>query len=285
MRRFVDFHTHSSASDGDAAPDELVRLAEAKRLRAIALTDHDTIGGLASAAAAARGLTVRLVSGIEISARWPEGTLHIVALGFDPWNATLRGMLQALWAARKERNPRIVRRLREQGIDISMDEVKRFAAGRAGAATGFVGRLQIAQVLVRKGCARDVGDAFARYVGMGGSAYVDKERLAPAQAFAGIRAAGGVSVLAHPPQLNYGNLARLRQIAGDLREQGLDGIEAYHPDHSPQETRHYLDLARAIGLLVSGGSDFHGQGKPDVRLGCPAVPVEAVQPLLARLGL
>ena len=117
------------------------------------------------------------------------------------------------------------------------------------------------------------------------AAFVDKERLAPAQAIEGIHGAGGVAVLAHPPQLKYGNLAQLDRIVRTLVSQGLDAIEVYHSDHTPDQTRWYLELARRLGLLVSGGSDFHGAGKPEVRLGRPKVPLVAVEPLLARIGL
>ncbi|KPK80670.1 MAG: hypothetical protein AMJ81_11630 [Phycisphaerae bacterium SM23_33] len=279
MRNFVDLHTHSAASDGTLPPAEVVWLAERKRLAAVALTDHDTADGLAEAARAARPLAVRFIPGIEISAQFTGGALHLVGLGIDPADRGLRAVLGQLMAARRQRNPRMIEKLRRLGVDITMAEVRALAGG------AVVGRLHMAQVLCRKGRARTVQEAFGRYLGCGAPAFVDKERLTPRQALEGIHAAGGLGVLAHPPQLNYGNLAQLERIVRSLVRHGLDGLEVYHPDHTPDQTRWYLDLARRLGLLVAGGSDFHGAGKPEVRLGRPKVPLAAVEQLLAKLGL
>ncbi len=279
MRNFVDLHTHSTASDGDCPPAELVRLAERKRLAAMALTDHDTTDGLAEAAEAAAPLALRFVPGLEISAEFPGGTMHVLALGVDPQSRGLRDTLDRLMAARNQRNPRIVARLRDMGVDISMPEVRDLAGGQ------LVSRVHMAAVLRKKGYARSADDAFARYIGSGAPAYVDKARLPPAVAIERIHAGGGLAFLAHPPQIGYGNIARLARIVRSLLAEGLDGIEAYHPDHTPEQTRHYLDLARRMKLLVAGGSDFHGAAKPDVRLGRPRVPLAAVEQLLAKLGL
>lgn len=279
MRRFVDLHTHTIASDGSLAPRELVRLADAKKLAAIAITDHDTCDGIAEAKAAAMKFTkLRLVSGVEVSAMFPKGTLHLLGLGIDEKNSRLGGLLKNLCDARNHRNPKIIALLQSLGCDINMDDV--LAVAGSGK---IVGRLHIAEALRRKGCVRSTKEAFDRYVGKGAPAFVDKERLSPADAIAAIRSAGGVAVLAHPPQLNYDNSAQLERILRELIRHGLDGIEVYHNDNSPQQTRLYLDMAKRFSLSVAGGSDFHGSAKTDVLLGRPKVPIVAITGRLAEL--
>jgi hypothetical protein len=323
MRNFVDLHTHSRASDGQLSPSELVALAEAKRLAAVALTDHDTTAGLAQARGAAEGLGVRLVSGVEISAAWPVGALHILGLGFDLQSPQLNQTLASLRQARDLRNPRMLDRLRELGVPVEMAELEEMAGMHpggtgfpAGAAqpgkavppggTGFqpvpagtgykpvppvqckppvIGRLHMALAMVRRGYVCDVKEAFERYLAHGRPAYVDKERLTPAQAIAAIHAAGGVALVAHPPQLLYQNSAQLERMVHSLRRDGLDGIEVYHPQNTPAQTRLHLDLARRLKLLISGGSDFHGSFKDRIRLGQARVPLAAVIPLLTRIGV
>jgi hypothetical protein len=283
MRRFADLHTHSRGSDGDLWPAELVALAERTRLAVLALTDHDTIEGLADGARAARGLGLRFVPGVEISAEFPDGTLHLLGLGVNPASRALEDVLRRLRRSRDQRNPRMLAKLSRLGMHITLEELRRFA-GAEGRPEAVVGRLHLANLMRRKGYVASAEEAFGKYIGHGRPAYVDKERLTPSQAIGAIHAAGGVAVLAHPPQLRYRNLGQLRAILSDLVAMGLDGIEVYHPDHTDRQTRWYLDLARRMGLLVAGGSDFHGPSKAQVRLGHPRVPVEAVGQLLARIA-
>jgi len=282
MRNFVDLHTHSYASDGDLAPAEVVRLAESRRLAALALTDHDTVAGLDEAARAAAETKLRFVPGVEISARFKGGTLHIVGLGIDPRSSRLGRVLSDLRAWRRQRNPQMVAKLRSLGIDISMQQLRRFAEAEAGGRP-LLGRLHMARLLCRKGAAKSIGDAFDRYLAPGRPAFVEKEKLSARQAIEAIHAAGGVAILAHPPQLNYGNLAQLERLVRSYVHHGLDGMEVYHSDNTPAQTRQYLDLVKRLGLLISGGSDFHGPAKPHTPLGRPRVPLVAVERLLARL--
>lgn len=276
MRRFIDLHTHSIASDGASAPAELVRLADAKKLAAVALTDHDTTAGLAEARAAAEGLpSLCFVPGVEVSAELPGSTLHILGLGIDPGAAPLSHLLETLRAGRRRRNPQIVARLQGLGVAVGMDDVLAVAAGRGPAEV--VGRIHIAEAMRRAGAVRTLDEAFARYIGKGAPAYVNRRRLSPRDTIRALRDAGAAAVLAHPPQLKYRNHAHLQQIVRSLAEAGLDGIEAYHSDHTPAQTRLYLDLARRFGLGVTGGSDFHGPAKPNVKLGRPRVPLAAVE--------
>jgi len=278
MRRFVDLHTHSTASDGSFPPAEVIRLAEAQQLAAVALADHDTAAGLAEARAAAGEFPqLCFVPGIELSAKFSPGTLHILGLGINEQAPALRRLTRQLVAARNDRNPRIIARLREMGLAIEMEDVLAVVSPGAGGQRGeIVGRVHIAEALRQKGQVRSTQEAFDRYIGNGGPAYVDKERLGPAEVIGAIHEAGGLAALAHPMHLQCGNLAQLARVAGDLKAAGLDGIEVYHSDHSPTETRLYMDLAKRLKLEVVGGSDFHGHAKPNTRLGRPRVPISAL---------
>ncbi len=283
-RRFVDLHTHSTASDGGLSPAELVRLADQARLAAVALTDHDTVEGLDEACRAARECPdLALVPGIEVSASCPHGTLHLLGLGIDPASDALARTLQTLQAGRAERNPRILARLGELGMPLTMEEVLEAAGPAPAAQRHVVGRAHIAQAMHRKGYVSDVQQAFARWIGQGKPAYFDKERLSPAQAIDAIRRAGGLAVLAHPVHLRTDNRLQLERMVRELAGQGLEGIEAYHSDHSDTLTRICLDLGRRLGLAIVGGSDFHGPPKPHVRLGCPRVPAAALGPAVWRI--
>jgi 3',5'-nucleoside bisphosphate phosphatase len=279
-RAFVDLHAHSTASDGTFAPAEVVRLAKEAGLLGLALTDHDTIAGLAEAGAEAVRLGITLVPGIEISAvsPVPEGTLHILGYCIDPRNAVLSEMTRQLIEARDNRNPQIIARLRELGIDITIDEALAQAQG------GVLGRPHIAAILVRKGVVKTIKQAFDEYLGQGGKAFFDKERLSPREAISRIRQAGGLPVVAHPVQLRTSNDAQLDHAIKDLVDLGLAGIEVIHSDHGPGEVEKYAALAKRYHLLKTGGSDFHGTNKKDINLGIAngrRVPREWMDELLA----
>jgi predicted metal-dependent phosphoesterase TrpH len=284
MRRFVDLHTHSTASDGTLSPRELVAAADARRLAAVALTDHDTIAGLAQAQAAARDYpNVKLVAGVELSAAWPQGTLHILGLGVDSASSALAELLGRLREARQQRNPLIIEKLRQMGLNLTMDDV--LAEAPHANRQLVVGRLHIARAMVRRRHVRTTDEAFERYIGAGRPAYVDKERLTAAEAIAAVHAAGGVAVLAHPPQLDYDNPAQMERIIRQLRRDGIDAVEVYHSDSTVVQTRALLDVAVKLRLGITGGSDFHGQAKQQVRLGVPRVSLEMIGSMAARLGL
>ena len=278
MRNFVDMHTHSNASDGQLRPAEVAQLADRKRLAVVALTDHDSVAGLAEAVEAARELPVQLIPGIEVSARFKGGTLHILGLGISPNVSKLKSVMRRLVDARHERNPRMIARLQAAGVDVSMAEWE-----AAAGVSGMVGRLHLAKLLCAKGYAKNIGDAFGRYIGADTPGFVDKEQLTSAEVIEAIHAAKGAAILAHPPELNFTNFAQLDRFVRSLVAEGLDGLECIHSECSPAQTRHYLDLAKRMGLLVSGGSDFHGPANLSVRMGTPRVPVAVVEQLLARL--
>lgn len=279
-RAFVDLHAHSTASDGTFAPAEVVRLSKEAGLAGLALTDHDTITGLSEAAAEAERLGITLVPGIEISAvsPVPQGTLHILGYCIDPQNRVLTEMTRQLIDQRDHRNPRIIARLRELGIDITMEEALAQAQG------GVLGRPHIAAILVRKGVVKTIKQAFDEYLGQQGKAFFDKERLSPRDAIDRIRQAGGLPVVAHPVQFRTSNDAQLDRVIKDLADLGLAGIEVIHSDHGPAEVERYAGLADRYHLLKTGGSDFHGTNKKDINLGVAngrRIPREWMDELLA----
>jgi hypothetical protein len=253
---FVDLHCHSTASDGTLAPADVVRLAVECGLSALALTDHDTIDGVAEAAAEANRLGLDFLPGIEISAEFPHpGTLHLLGYGVDPQSPVLRDLTKTLLAGRDNRNPKIIAKLNEIGVHVSMEEWEDEAKGNV------LGRPQLAAILHRKGYVSSIKEAFNKYLGQGAPAYADKERLSPRRAIEMIVESGGVPVVAHPIQLRTDNDAQLERIVKDLIDQGLAGMEVIHSDHNADNVQKYDALARRFGLLRTGGSDFHGANK------------------------
>ena len=260
------------------SPSQLVAAADLQGLAAIAITDHDTLSGLAEArTAAAATPDLRFIPGIEVSARFDAGTMHILGLGIDPENEALGKMTLRMRQARDRRNPEIIRKLREMGIDISDQDVAAVAREMHGRQDCAVtSRVHIAETLRRLGRASSIADAFDRYIGKEAPAYVSRDRPASGEIIATIARAGGLPILTHPPQLNCTNRAQLERIVRELKAHGLLGIEAYHSSHTPAQTRQYLDLARRLGLGVSGGSDFHGSVRAEMQLARPRVPVSAL---------
>jgi 3',5'-nucleoside bisphosphate phosphatase len=263
----IDLHTHSTASDGTLAPAELVRAAAASGLAVVALTDHDTSAGWAEAERALpSGLT--LVTGAELSCRWfgtePSIALHLLAYLFDPEHAGLAAELARVRDSRESRARRMVDLLRADGIDLNWDEILAAAGG------GSIGRPHLAQALVRLGLVPTVSAAFASEW-LGERYRVPKADLDVFAALALVRAAGGVAVFAHPRATVRGRVVP-DQLIAELAAAGLGGLEADHDDHSPAEREHVRGLARDLGLLVTGSSDFHGANKT-VRLGaCTTAP-------------
>lgn len=265
----IDLHTHSTASDGTMRPAELVREAKAAGLSALALTDHDTVAGLEEAAAEAERLGLEFVPGVELSAESPGYPLHLLGLWLPLRPAGLAVVLEDLRRKREERNHAIIERLRERGLNVTHEELEAIAAeGDPDAADEgrSVGRPHIARLLMVKGYVTHIQEAFARYLGSWGSAYVPKAKLSAEQAIALLKADGGLAVMAHPCLVNL-SLTALEKELIRYRDMGLDGLEVYYTEHSDQQTRDYLRLARKLGLAVTGGTDFHGAIKPDIKLG------------------
>jgi predicted metal-dependent phosphoesterase TrpH len=256
----IDLHTHSSYSDGSFSPGQLVQLAKDKGLRAIALTDHDTVAGLEEAIAAGKELDVEVVPGVEISAQYPPGTMHILGYYLRPSHPELLAALEKLQKARAARNPKIIERLRALGLEISWTEVLNLSGGQ-------VGRPHIAQVLLHRGYVSSINEAFSRYLKKGAIAYVEKFRFPPHEAIAMIRNAGGLAALAHPFTLGVGNPQELTSLVRELQAMGLEGMEVFYPEHTEEMTAVYQDVAKGLGLLYTGGSDFHGDLKNGSDLG------------------
>ncbi|HSB10023.1 MAG TPA: PHP domain-containing protein [Blastocatellia bacterium] len=256
----IDLHTHTTQSDGSATPEELIAMASAKRARAVAITDHDTVAALTSARVAAERFDIEFVAGIEISAEYSPGTMHVLGYYIDEQSASLSEKLNELRRAREKRNPEIASRLRALGVDINYEEVAELAGNEV------VGRPHFARLMVERSYARSIQDAFDRFLKKGAPAYVEKARLSPRESIALIRAAGGVAVLAHPYQLGLSSYEGVDTIVAELVGFGLEGIEALYSRHNPAQRAAYAEIASRYRLLVTGGSDFHGAYKPDIDL-------------------
>jgi 3',5'-nucleoside bisphosphate phosphatase len=257
----IDLHCHTTFSDGELAPDALVQRAIARRVGVLSITDHDSVEALPAARAAA-GSALELVPGIEVSTSSNGLDLHILGYYFDPENRDLAERLGRFREERSERMKNMVARLAELGIEVDLDEVLAIAGH------GVVGRPHLAEVLVRDGHVENADDAFRRLLGAHGLAYVPRPKFPPAEAIALIRGAGGVAVLAHPgPGL-------VDSVIEGLAAHGLGGIEVWHPQHGALTVRRYQALAERLGLLETGGSDFHGEGRSS-DLGDVPVPERA----------
>lgn len=248
-------------SDGTLSPEDVVRLAARKGLQAIAITDHDTLTGIAPAQNEARTLDVEVVAGVEISTQWPSGILHILGYFVNPHDAVLLSALEYLRGGRLERVPKIIAKLNQCNVRISPDEVMREAVG------SVPGRPHVAGVMVQRGYVRTLQEAFDRYLRKGAPAYVEKVKLQPQEAVKLIERAGGLAVLAHPYSLNQDDPGILEEILRGLISEGLQGIEAYYPKHTLPQTRTFVELASKLDLVISGGTDFHGTNKPEIQLG------------------
>lgn len=256
---FVDLHTHSTASDGTLPPERVIEAAQRCGLAALALTDHDTIDGVPAARAAGERLGIRVISGVELSAFQGENEIHLLALHLTRLD-TLQQRLGELRTHRRTRAARIVEKLNELGIPLTLDEVLRQSNG------GAIGRPHVARALMARGVVQDFRDAFLRYLGGGGSAFVPKERLSIEDAIDIAHEAGGLAIWAHPG--DGGRRERLEPLVAA----GLDGLEVRHPSHSSEDIKRLQALADFFGLVPSGGSDWHGAADGPRRLGIMSVP-------------
>jgi len=269
--RRIDLHTHTTFSDGLLTPEALVARAIERQLAAIAITDHDSVDGFARARACC-GPTLEVIPGIEVSTAMSGMDLHILGFFVDTEDATLRERLKGFRAERFERAMQIVERLRQLGAPLEREAVLALAG------PGVVGRPHVAEALVRAGHVEDFDTAFRRYLGLQGQAFVPRPAFRPEEAIALIHGAGGLSVLAHP------GASMPDSVIHHLASEGLRGIEVWHPQHGASTVRRYRALAAKLGLLESGGSDFHGPGR-SLDLGDIAVPASVLNPLKQAAGV
>jgi predicted metal-dependent phosphoesterase TrpH len=277
----IDLHSHSTVSDGTDSPAEVVALGAAAGLAALALTDHDTLDHLPQARAAADARGLRLVPGCEISCELDgraPGSMHLLVYFVDEAPGPLRDRMGGLQAGRAERNDQILESLRTHGIDITHDEVL------AQAGPGSVGRPHIARVLMEKGYVGSIQEAFDRWLAKGKPAYFERVRLRPEESIELAHASGGVTVVAHPGSLDL-EPGLLDELVGVLAAAGLDGLECEYGRYTPEERAAYAELAARHGLAATGGSDYHGENKPDLQIGVGrgdlAVPDELLEELEA----
>jgi predicted metal-dependent phosphoesterase TrpH len=266
----IDLHTHSTYSDGTLAPVELMAVAAEADLDVVALTDHDGVGGWTEAAEAAREHGLTFVPGVELSCRWygvdPAISLHLLAYYIDPANPELRAEMTRVRNQREHRAERIVELMRADGIDVTYEEVRGYATGHT------VGRPHLAQALIRRGLASTVSEAFAPEL-LGQRWRVPKADTDVFLALSLVRAAGGVSVMAHPLATSRGRVVP-DEVIEQMAEQGLGGLEADHTDHTPDQRDHVRNLAQRLGLIVTGSSDFHGSNKTTPIGACLTDPEE-----------
>ena len=258
---YVDLHLHTTASDGVMSPSQIVRYAKSKGLQAIAITDHDTIEGLEEGLSEGDRIHFEVIPGIEISAEHSPGSMHLLGFFLDIHHLPLIERLGHLQKARAERNPKIVDKLNRLGIEVTYEEVLEASGG------GQVGRPHFAQVLINKNYVRTFQEAFERFLKKGAPAYVDKFRFTAKEAIRFINEAKGVAVLAHPNTLNMKGYSELETLIPGLVEEGLKGIEVYYPEHSASEVVLYQTLAARYGLLMTGGTDYHGIEKNGLDIG------------------
>lgn len=273
----IDLHIHSTASDGTMSPAEIVGYAKEKDLEAIAITDHDTVEGVEEALAAGEKAGIEVVPAIEISAEYPKSTLHILGYYIDFNDERFLQNISVLQKARAERNPKIIKNLQNLGLKIDFEEVIEEAK------TGQVGRPHFAQVLLKKGYVKDINEAFNKYLKKGAPAYENKFRFPPNEAISYILNAGGMPVLSHPNTLNYQTNTELESIVSEMVKYGLAGIEVYYSEHSKNQTEFYEQIAKKYDLLITGGSDFHGQNLKGTDLGTGRKNLNVPYALLKRM--
>lgn len=258
--RIIDLHVHSRASDGTFTPTELVEEAKRAGLAAFALTDHDTTDGVAEAMTAAKAAGIELIPGVELSTEYEGTEVHVLGLYIDVNNAGLQKQMADFRDSRDNRNIYMLEKLRTEGFDITQEALEEKFPN------AVITRAHIARYLLDQGYIPDMKTAFSEYIGDGCRCYVGRPKVTPMDAVDYILAAGGIPVLAHPVIYHMERPQLIRMIR-EMKEHGLVGMEAIYSENTPADEQELKALARAEGLLITGGSDFHGTNKPDIRLG------------------
>lgn len=273
----IDLHMHTTASDGTDLPSEAVVKAAALGLEAIALTDHDTASGVAEASASGKELGVEVVPGIELSSDYRDNNIHILGYFIDPEAPALQRVMDWIRAERVERNEILVRRLADDGFDISVEELHRLYPG------AVLGRPHMAELLMKKGYVSGVQEGFDRYLGEGSKYYLPKRRIPMARAVETILDSGGIAVLAHPLQYRY-PLDEVTEMIEYAKSLGVAALECYYSEHTAEDERLLLGMAERYGMGVSGGSDYHGTRKTHISMGSGtnhnlSIPYEVLEDL------
>lgn len=256
----IDFHIHTKASDGQYAPKEIVKMADQKGIECIAITDHDTLNGLDEAIQTEKDFSVRVIRGIELGAK-EHRYLHILGLNLKDNATEIERLCQELVDSRNERKYRIIDYLKEKNINISLDEVEKMAGGKV------IARPHFAQVMVNKGYVVNMREAFDKYLDTEEYQKIERKKASAQECIEAIHAAGGRAFMAHPYQLQYSD-DKLEKMVSELKIIGLDGLECYYSLHTKKQTEFYLYLSRKYDMLVSAGSDFHGEKvKPNIEMG------------------
>jgi len=257
-RRKIDLHMHTTASDGSSTPEELVKTCAELGLETIAVTDHDNTSAVEAAKEAALNYSLDVIPGIEISTYRGEAEYHILGYFIDIENDSLLGLTEAIIQSRIDRTHEMVDKLTDMGYPIEFSDVKKFATGVS------IGRPHVARALVERGYVDEIGDAFTdQFIGGGGEAYVEKKKVLPLEAIQVILKAGGVPVIAHPHLINHGKPLDKDEIAR-LKDAGLKGVEVYQTKHDEKTTLKYKKIAEELDLIITGGSDYHGENSPGI---------------------
>ncbi len=272
----IDLHCHSLHSDGTDTPEGLALLGDEAQLTALCLTDHDTLGGVGAFLAMQPRVKVRLLAGTELSCHFLGRSLHVLGLLVDPADARFQARLEELRGRREDRNRRMVARLAELGFPITLEDVQ------AHANTPLLSRVHFALALAARGFVRRPPDAFVKLIGDDCPGFVPRQELSPSEAARWIREAGGVPVVAHPGRFAGGTF-RWEDAMAELQRQGLEGLEGYYGEFRAAEQKYFVALASRLGMVVTGGSDYHGAHKPGLRLGRGSGGLKVPDELLERL--
>ncbi len=256
----IDLHTHSGCSDGSLTPTELAEEAKRSGVSAIALTDHDSVRGIDEILKAGEEYGMEIIPGVELSTEYGPEEVHVVGLFIDHKNEALLAQLQAFRDNRDNRNLKMIDRLKDAGFDISSEQIYRRNPG------AVIARPHIARYLVDTGQVSDIQSVFDEYIARGKPCYVERYKITPVEAVKLIHEAGGLAVLAHPCLYNL-NRDELKQLVSEMKEAGLDGIEALYARNKDTDEEDFMQIAEDFNLFLSGGSDFHGDSKPDISIG------------------
>lgn len=262
MNQFIDLHTHSTASDGTLSPKELVKFAKDSGLSAIALCDHDTVAGIPEFMEAGKRYDVETIPGVEVSAKY-DTEMHILGLYVDADNQEFQRVLRGLKDSRRVRNETMLRLVQEHGFEITEEDV---TGQKQGGRLENTGRAHIARAMVEKGYVSDVQEAFTKYLKRGNPCYVERKTYPPKETIELIHRAGGLAVLAHPIFITK-DAQKLEELLLWLKEYGLDGVESYYSEYSSEYRDLCVSLCQRLGLVPTGGSDFHADNKPHIKIG------------------